>query len=111
LVQVVLEQSMAVVCARRLKKAVGTPRLAHMVLVLVCTLIIGGMTGAVVFNERGFFLGLTGQVLHGLLSIVCFTLVGVAFWRFGWKIGVIDLVLLFIAANVAFSFCGHLTKD
>jgi hypothetical protein len=82
-----------------------------MVLLLVCTLIIGGMTGTVVFNERGFFLGLTGQVLHGLLSIVCFTLVGVAFWRFGWKIGVIDLVLLFIAANVAFSFCGHLTKD
>jgi hypothetical protein len=45
------------------------------------------------------------------LSIVCFTLVGIAFWRFGWKIGVIDLVLLFIAANVAFSFCGHLTKN
>ena len=41
-----------------------------------------------------------GQILNGLLSIVCFALVGVAFWRFGWKVGVINLALLFIASNV-----------
>ena len=81
-----------------------------MLLLLIGTLIISAITGAVVSSEAGFFLGATGQVLHGLLSIICFTLVGVAFWRFGWKIGVIDLVFLFIGGNAAFSFCGRLTK-
>jgi hypothetical protein len=95
----------------RLRKVVGTQLRVYMVLLLVGTLIISAITGAAVSSGGRFFLGLTGQVLHGLLSIVCFTLVGVAFWRFGWEVGVIDLALLFIAGNVASSFCGHLTKD
>lgn len=94
-----------------MQKVIGTRLQVHMVLLLVGTLIISAITGAVVSSEGVFFSGLTGQVLHGLLSTLCFTLVGVAFWRFGWKVGVIDLVLLFIAGNVAFSFRGHLTKD
>jgi len=28
--------------------------------------------------------------MQGVLSIACFTLVGAAFWRFGWKIGLLD---------------------
>jgi hypothetical protein len=71
-----------------------------MVLIISSTLIIGTITGFVFFNEGDLFHGVAGQVLHGLLSIVCFVLVGVAFWRFGWKVGVIDLALLFIASNV-----------
>jgi len=35
-----------------------------------------------------------------MLSIACLVLVGVAFWRFGWKIGLLDLFLVIIAANV-----------
>jgi len=81
-----------------------------MVLLIVGTLIMGAVTGVMVSNEGGFFWGLAGQILHGSLSIVCFGLVGVAFWRFGWKIGVIDLVLIFIAGNLGLSFCGHLRK-
>jgi len=38
--------------------------------------------------------------MQGVLSIACFTLVGAAFWRFGWKIGLLDLFLAIIAANV-----------
>lgn len=95
---------------RKFQKGRWRTAASHMVLVLVGTLIISAITGAVVSSEGAFFLGPTGQVLHGLLSIVCFTLVGVAFWRFGWKVGVIDLVFLFIAGNAAFSFCGRLTK-
>ena len=33
--------------------------------------------------------------MHALLSIGCFTLVGVAFLLFGWKIGLLDLLLVF----------------
>jgi hypothetical protein len=81
-----------------------------MVLLIVSTLIMSAITGVMVSNEGGFFWGLAGQILHGSLSIVCFGLVGVAFWRFGWKIGMIDLVLIFIAGNVGLSFCEHLRK-
>jgi hypothetical protein len=81
-----------------------------MVLLIVSTLIVSAITGVMVSNEGGFFWGLAGQILHGLLSIVCFGLVGVAFWCFGWKIGMIDLILIFIAGNVGLSFCGHLRK-
>jgi hypothetical protein len=81
-----------------------------MVLLIVSTLIMSAITGVMVSNEGDFFLGFAGQILHGSLSIVCFGLVGVAFWRFGWKIGMIDLVLIFIAGNLGLLFCGHLRK-
>jgi hypothetical protein len=38
--------------------------------------------------------------VQGVLSIACFILVGIAFWRFGWKIGLLDLLLVIIASNV-----------
>ena len=78
-----------------------------MVLLIVSTLIVSAITGVM----GSFFWGLAGQILHGSFSIVCFGLVGVAFWRFGWKIGVINLVLIFIAGNVALSFCRHLRNE
>jgi hypothetical protein len=31
--------------------------------------------------------------------MACLVLVGVAFWRFGWKIGLLDFFLVIIAAN------------
>ncbi len=77
-----------------------------MVFLIVCTLIMASITGLVFANEGAFFCGLGGQILHGLLTFVCFALVGVAFWRFGWKIGVIDLVLLFIGGNIALILQG-----
>ena len=75
-----------------------------MVLLISSTLIIGVITGFAFFHERELFHGVAGQVLHGLLSIVCFALIGVAFLRFGWKVGVIDLALLLIASNVGLTF-------
>jgi uncharacterized membrane protein SpoIIM required for sporulation len=64
------------------------------------TIILGAITGFVDFSEGAFFQGLGGQIVHGMLSIACLTLVGAAFWRFGWKIGLLDLLLVFIASNV-----------
>jgi hypothetical protein len=81
-----------------------------MVLFISSTLIIGVITGFVFFNEGELFNGVAGQVLHGLLSIVCFALVGVAFWRFGWEVGVIDLALLLIASNVGLTFFTFVRK-
>jgi len=81
-----------------------------MVLLIVSTLIMSAITGGMVSNEGRFFWGLAGQILHGSLTIVCFGLVVVAFWLFGWKIGIIDLVLIFIAGNVGLLFCGNLMR-
>jgi hypothetical protein len=64
------------------------------------TIIVGAITGFVDFSEGAFFRGLGRQIVHGMLSIACLTLVGAAFWRFGWKIGLLDLFLVFIALNV-----------
>ena len=70
-----------------------------MVLLIGSTLIIAAITGLMFYSERKFFCGVAEQLLHGSLSLVCFTLVGVAFWRFGWTVGLIDLALLFVASN------------
>jgi hypothetical protein len=63
------------------------------------TIILGVITGFVELSKAAFFRTLGGQIVQGLVSIACFILVGVAFWRFGWKIGLLDLFLVIIAAN------------
>ena len=64
------------------------------------TIILGAITGFVELSKAAFFRTLGGQIVQGLISIACFILVGVAFWRFGWKIGLLDLLLVIIASNV-----------
>jgi hypothetical protein len=71
---------------------------------LICTtIILGGITGFADFSQGAFFRGLGEQIMQGALSIACFTLVGAAFWRFGWKIGAAQSFFAIIAANVRLS--------
>jgi hypothetical protein len=79
-----------------------------LVLLISGTSIFGAITGFVFFTEGKFLCGVAGQVVHGLLSLVCFALVGIVFWGFGWKVGVIDFGLLFIASNTALMFSRYL---
>jgi hypothetical protein len=67
---------------------------------LAATIILGVITGLVELSKGAFFRTLGGQIVQGVLSIACFILVGVAFWCFGWKIGLLDLLLVIIASNV-----------
>ena len=67
---------------------------------LGATIILGAITGFVDLSRGAFFRGLGGQIMQGVLSIGCFTLVAAAFWRFGWKIGLLDLLLVIIGSNV-----------
>jgi len=78
---------------------------------IVSTSILSAITGIIFGHAEGFFSRLAGQILHGVLVLVCFGLVGVAFWDFGWKLGVIDLFLTFIAGNVGLSVREHLTSS
>ena len=64
------------------------------------TIILGAITGFASVSAGAFFRARGGQIVQGVLSIACFILVGIAFWRFGWKIGLLDLLLVIIASNV-----------
>ena len=66
---------------------------------LATTIILGVITGFVELSKAAFFRTLGGQIVHGALSIACLVLVGVAFWLFGWQIGMLDCFLVIIAAN------------
>ena len=74
------------------------------------TVILGMTTRFADLDKGGFFRTLGGQIVHGMLSIACFTLVGAAFWRFGWKIGLPDFLLLFIASNVGLTLHRYFRK-
>jgi hypothetical protein len=63
------------------------------------TIMLGAITGFVELSKGAFFRTLGGQIVQGVLSIACFVIVAVAFWRFGWKIGLLDLLLVIIASN------------
>ena len=67
---------------------------------LGATALLGAVTGFIELSKGAFFKTLGGQIVQGMLSIVCFIFVGVVFWRFGWKIGLLDLLLVIVASNV-----------
>jgi len=74
------------------------------------TIILGAITGFVDFSERAFLGEIGGQIAHGVLIMACFTLVGAAFWFFGWKIGLLDLLVVFIASNLGLTLQGYFRK-
>ena len=63
------------------------------------TIILSAIIGFVEPSKGAFLRTLGGQIAQGMLSIACFILVGIAFWRFGWKIGLLDFLLVIIASN------------
>ena len=67
---------------------------------LGATILLGAITGFLEVSKAGLFKTLGGQIVHGMVSIACFVLVGVAFWRFGWKIGLLDFFLVIVGSNV-----------
>jgi hypothetical protein len=72
-----------------------------MVFPLICTTVILGAIIAFANLAKGtFFTTVRGQVVHSLVSIACLALVVIAFWRFGWKVGLLNFGLAIIAANV-----------
>ena len=74
------------------------------------TIILAAIMGFADFGEGACFRGLGGQILHAALSIGCLTLVGAAFLRFGWKIGLLDVFFVFIASHVGLTLHGYLRK-
>ena len=92
----------------------GIARGRAMLFFLIGTpLILGVFLGFTDFSEGAFCWGLGGEIVQGALSIACFTLVGAAFWRFGWKIGLPDfllLLLLLLTSNVGLTLHRYFRK-
>lgn len=78
-----------------------------MVLLISSTLIVVAISGFVSLSDSKLFSGVAGQLAHGL---VCFALVGVALWRFGWIVGVIDFALVFYRVERQSEFLQILQK-
>ncbi len=74
------------------------------------TIILGAITGFADSSEGEFSRRRGGQIVQGVFSIASFILVGAAYWRFGWKIGLIDLLLVIIASNVALTVHRYCSK-
>ena len=71
---------------------------------------LGVVTGFATFSRGRVFRTATGLIIQGLLSIACFALMIIAFWKFGWKVGAIEVILIFVGANVGLSILNHLRK-
>jgi hypothetical protein len=81
-------------------KFFGIPGARYARLLVWHPIILAAIMGFADFGEGASFWGLGGQIVHGMLSIGCFTLVSAAFLRFGWKIGLLERLLVFIASHV-----------
>ena len=75
-------------------------------LFLSFSFLLGTITGFFVFGYAGLF----GQIAQGLLSIACFVTIIAAFWLYGWKIGLVDLFVVFGGSNLGLSLFKYLVK-
>src|SRR5262245_20185738 len=91
-------------------KAMAQTQQIFIILLISSTLIFGVITGFVSLSDGELLCGVAGQVAHALLSILCFALVGITFWRFGWILGLIDLALVVVASKVGLGLCRYLRK-
>ena len=64
------------------------------------TFLFAILAGFAAFSRGGVFRRASGQILQGVLSLVCFAFIGWAFWRYGWKIGLVEVPVIFIGAAV-----------
>ena len=79
-------------------------------LYFILTLPVAIITGFAIFSQGALYRRAAGQILQGVLSIICFGFVGWAFWHYGWKAGIAELFLIFIGANIGQSIFRSLMQ-
>jgi hypothetical protein len=60
------------------------------------------VTGFAIVSRGSVFRGVFGQLFQGLSGIVCFGLIGWAFWKYGWGAGLIELCVIYAGWKVGF---------
>jgi len=69
------------------------------------------MTGFALVSQGVIFHSIGGQITQGVLSRVCFELVVVAFWKCGWKIGLLEIFLILVATNIGHSVFKSMNRS
>ena len=69
---------------------------------LIASFALGAVTGFATFSQGRFF-GYTvaGKAIQGLLGIACFGAVIMGFWQYGWKIGLLEIFVVFAGSAVS----------
>lgn len=69
---------------------------------IICVL-IAVPTGFATFSNGAFFKKKEGKIVQGIMSLICFGLMALAFSRYSWKIGLATVILIFAASTVGLS--------
>jgi len=64
------------------------------------TFLFATFAGIVVFGEGAVFLRTSGQVFQGVLSLSCFAFIVWALWHYGWRVGLLEVLVIFGGAAV-----------
>ena len=70
--------------------------------------LLGTFTGFVIFSQGAVFVSMGGQIAQGALSLGCFVMIGVVFWKFGWKIGLVEVAVILCAGRVGLHILNSL---
>jgi hypothetical protein len=66
--------------------------------------------GFLAFSRGAIFRRTSGQILVGLFTVPCFGFIGWAFWHFGWKAGIAEVIIIFSGANVGQTILEYLAN-
>ena len=75
------------------------------------TFFIAALFGFLAWSHGSFPRSAVGQILQGLLSVTCSVLIVVAFWRHGWKTGILELLLAFTSANIGWGIYNSVRRN
>lgn len=65
-------------------------------------------SGFVVFSDGAFFRKKTGRTLQGVMSLICFGLMILAFVHYDWKVGLATVFLIFVGSNIGLSILNRM---
>ena len=71
---------------------------------LILTFLFAIFTGFALFSRGAIFQTASGQLIQSGLSLICFGFIGWAFWNYGWKVGLLEIAILFTALVLGSSF-------
>ena len=90
----------------------GLPRGNLMLWIFLgASFLLGIITGFVLWNKGALFHRMAGQSAQGVLSMACVVMIAVAFWKFGWQIGVLAIPFILTAVNIGRYIFNALFRD
>ena len=79
-------------------------------LYLILTFLVSIIAGFALFSRGAVYRTALGQIIQGILSLICFGFIVWAFWHYGWKTGLAETFVIFIGATVGQSILNGLTR-